>query len=769
MSARTQRPSTSRSASDAIVIPRRSFLVALGLGGVGLALGLRDAEAEPAKPEVKPAVAIDGFRPNVFVHIAAGAGTVSIVCARSEMGQGVRSSLPSLIADELGADMTKVKVVQADGDKIYGDQNTDGSRSVRMDFVRLRKLGAVARMMLVEAAAKRWGVPSSTCTTEAGAVVHSPSNRTIGFGELVEAASKLPVPKDDAIVLRPRSELKLLGRELPLLDGPDIVTGKAIFGADVRLPGMLTAVVWRPPVVGAKVARFDDKKALAIAGVKRVVELPAPKRPFRFQPLGGVAVVAEDTWAAMKGRAALEITWSHDDNAAYDSTSFRGALEASVMSPGRVARAVGNVDEALAKASKRVVAVYHAAHLAHASMEPPVAVAKVDPSSGACEIWTSTQNPQSARSEVAQALGVDETKVTVHVTLLGGGFGRKSKPDYVVEAALVSKAVGAPVRLQWTREDDLQHDYYHAVSAQRLEAGLDASSAITAWYHRTSFTPIGSVFSDATSGGDGELAQGVLDTPLAIPNVRAENGPAKAHTRIGWLRSVANVYHAFAIQSFIDEIAHARGKDPKENLLEVLGPARIVTPKDLGVDKLSNYGQPLDEHPIDVARHRRVLERVCELARWDDRKAGHRALGLAVHRSFLTYVAVVVSVVRSDRWAPIRVDEVWTVADAGTIVNRERVRSQLEGATIFGLSNAMYGAITMKGGATEQRNFRDYRVMRLPESPRAVHVDIIESEGPPGGVGEPGVPPIAPALANAIFALTGTRVRELPMSRVVHL
>ncbi len=337
---------------------------------------------------------------------------------------------------------------------------------------------------------------------------------------------------------------------------------------------------------------------------------------------------------------------------------------------------------------------------------------------------------------MAKALGLDEAKVTVHVTMLGGAFGRKSKPDFIVEAALLAKAAGAPVRVQWTREDDLRHDYYHSTSAQRLEAGLDATGKVTAWQHRIAFPPIGSLFSGAKMGGEGELQQGVLDLPLAIENVRAEIGEARAHTRIGWMRSVANVYHAFAVQSFVDELAHERGKDPRENLLELLGAPRVVTPADLGVAKVPNYGQSLDEHPIDTGRLRRVIERVTELSRWGGRKAEGRSLGLAAHRSFLTYVSSVVSVVRAPDGL-VRVDEAWIVADAGTIINLERVRSQLEGAVIFGLSLGLYGAITMKAGATEQSNFHDFRLMRIAEAPRTIHVDVIASEGPPGGVGEP--------------------------------
>ncbi|MGE6758699.1 molybdopterin cofactor-binding domain-containing protein [Corallococcus interemptor] len=748
-----------------IRLSRRSVLEGMGLVAAGLGLEVflpARAHAAPM-PTAMPEVPSVGLRANVFVHVAPD-GVVTIVCHRSEMGQGVRSSLPVLIADELGADMAHVKVVQGDGDEAYGDQNTDGSSSVRKIFDDLRYAGATARTMLVAVAAKRWKVAPTECEARDHAVFHKGSQRTLKFGELASDAAKLKVPKREAVTLRPRSELKHLGKELPLLDGPDIVTGRAVFGADVVLPGMRTAVIARPPVAGGRVARYDASKTLAVPGVRQVVELESAKKPFLFQPLGGLAVVADNTWAAMKGRAVLDVTWEGGDNAVYDSEAYRAQLLEVIGKPGKVVRNVGDAEAALAKAARRVQATYNTPHLAHAPMEPPAAVAKVE--NGTCEVWATTQNPQAARSEVAKALGIDPSKVTVHVTLLGGGFGRKSKPDYVVEAALVAKAVGAPVRLQWTREDDVRHDYYHSTSAQRLEAGLDASGKVVAWHQRIAFPPIGSTFADATFAGEGEMGQGITDLPLAIPDIRMENCEARAHTRIGWLRSVANIYHAFAVQSFIDELAHERGTDPRDTLLEVLGPSRIVTPKDLGVAKVPNYGQSIEEHPVDTARLRRVIERVTGLARWDERKQQGRALGLAAHRSFLTYVAVVVSVVK-DADERIRVDEAWIVADAGTIVNMERVRAQMEGAVVFGLSLGLYGAITMKDGATVESNFRDYRLARIAETPRKIHVDIIPSDGRPGGVGEPGVPPVAPALANAVFALTGTRVRELPLVKTV--
>jgi isoquinoline 1-oxidoreductase beta subunit len=740
-----------------IVLCRRSFLAGLGLAAGGLALGIaNDVRADEGEPVLEA-------HPWLFVQIAPDGG-VRIVCQRSEMGQGVRSSIPALIGDEMGASPARVTVVQADGDARYGDQDTDGSHSIRGQYDVLRRIGAAARMLLVAAAAKKWGVAAAACVARDHQILHPPSRRSLGFGELAVEAAKLPVPAKSDIVLRPREELRTRGALLPLVDGPDIVTGRALYGADVRLPDMLTAVVARPPVVGGSVARYDASRTLAVPGVTKVVALPAPTRPFGYKPLGGLAVVADTTWAAMRGRAALDVTWNGGDNASYDSVAYHEALTRALdAGPSKVARRKGDVVAALASAARTVRADYHTPHLAHATMEPPAAVARV--SNGTCEVWAPTQDPQAAREEVAKALGLELTAVTVHVTLLGGGFGRKSKPDFIVEAALLSREMGKPVRVQWSRTDDLRHDYYHSTSAQRFVAALDAQGHVVAWHHRDAFPSIGSTFGPATFPSDGELGQGVLDLPLAVPNVLAEACEAHGMTRIGWLRSVANVYHAFAVQSFFDELSYARGVDPLVNLLELLGPARVVTLDELGVSKVSNYGQPLSEHPIDTARHARVLRRATDMARWSSRKADGRAMGLAVHRSFLTYVAVVVAVKETPEG--VAVDEAWIVADAGTIVNVDRVRSQLEGAVVFGLGHALFGAITMKDGATIQTNFRDYRLLRIGQTPRAIHVDVIESDGPSGGIGEPGVPPVAPAVSNAVFALTGVRVRTLPIASSV--
>ncbi len=739
-----------------MILGRRAFLASVGAATTGLALGLyREAEAGRTAP-----VPVATARMNDFIQIGTD-GQVTIVCHRSEMGQGIRSSLPVLIADELGADHTKIKVVQGDGDPKYGDQNTDGSTSIRNFFDLMRTIGAGAREMLIASAAAEWHVPAARLVAHDDAVHDPKTKKSLSFAQLVLGAAGLPPPRSPK--LRPLAELAHLGTDLPLRDGPAYVQGTAKYAADIIVPGMLVAVIARPPANLGKVGTLDATRARAMPGVRAVVTLPVPVAPLASQPLGGVAVIADHTWAALRGRAALDLQWDAGPNGTYDSTAYTQALLAAVRAPGEVIRKVGDVDAALASAATRVEAEYVVPHLVHAPMEPMAALARVD--KDRCEVWACTQDPQDAREAVAAALKIPKENVTIHVTFLGGGFGRKSIPDFCVEAALLAREVKAPVRVQWTREDEIQHAYYHTHSAQTLAAGLDAAGNVVAWRQRAAYPSIGATFKDGvTHPSGGELGQGLTDLPLAIPNVRFETGAAPQHVRIGWMRSVNNVQQAFAVQSFIDELAHATRRDMRDMLLRVLGPARKVDERELGVDKVSNYGAKLADHPIDVARYHRVIERVTELAQWDKQRAAGRALGLAVHRSFLSYIGVVASAVKTPTgWA---IDEAWVVGDAGIVVNAERVRSQLEGAVIFAMSSALHGQITMKAGAVEQRNFHDYRLVRMPAAPRAIHVELIKSDAKPGGIGEPGVPPVAPAIANAAFALTGVRLRTFPMQPI---
>ena len=753
-------------------VSRREFLhdVTAG-GGFALAVTLPGATrvAEALRTGTAAASPADPFNPNVYVRIDAD-GTVTVVAHRSEMGQGVRTGLPMALADELEADWSKVRIEQAIGDEARfktgtyvdgpGTQNTDGSRSLRHFLRPLREAGATARAMLEAAAAQRWSVPLTEVEARFHQVVHRPSGRTVAYGDLVAIARDLPVPPKEQVRLKPPSAFRYIGKEVPIVDLFDITTGRGKYGIDQVQPGMKYAVVARPPVYGGRVTSVDSSAAEAVAGVERVVRLEGTPPPSGFLPLGGVAVVARNTWAAIQGRSKLKITWDDGPNGTYDSTAYRAQLEAAATRPGKVVRNEGDVDAALGGAARRVTADYYVPHLAHATMEPPAALAVV--ADGHCEVWAPTQNPQGTRDTLAKVLGIPSDRVRVNVSLLGGGFGRKSKPDFIVEAALLSREVGAPVKVLWTRDDDMHHGYYHTVTAQHLEAGLDARGRTVAWLHRTVFPSIPSTFAPGvTHASDGELGLGFVDLPYDIPNIRCENPEAEAHVRIGWYRSVANIQHAFAVNSFASELAHAAGRDPKDYLLELIGPPRRVDLTRGGV-KYVNYGDPIDLYPIDAGRLRKVVELVAERAGWGRKLPAGRGRGIAVHRSFVTYVATVVEV-EVGKAGEISLPRVDVAVDCGFVVNPDRVRSQMEGACIMGLSNTLYGQVTFRDGRAQQSNFNDYPVVRINAAPRETRVHIAPGGDLPGGVGEPGVPPLAPALCNAIFAATGKRIRNLPI------
>jgi isoquinoline 1-oxidoreductase subunit beta len=736
-------------------LSRRDILRGMGLGSglvLGFHVGFRSLPAWAA-PETQ-------FAPNVYVSIDES-GTVTIVAHRSEMGTGIKTGLPMVLADELDADWNRVNVVQADADVKYGDQNTDGSRSMRQFYQPLREAGAVARQLLEEAAAHIWNVDPASCHAQNHAVVHQPTGRRLGFGELVKVAADLPIPSADHMQLRfkPASTRRYVGTPVPIVDLADIVRGRATYGIDVVVPGMKYVSIERCPVYGGRVKSFDAKDALAVPGVEKVIEMEATPIPSGFDPLGGIAVIASNTWAAQQGREKLKIDWDFGPNAGYDTTAYRAELEATAKRPGRLVRGQGDVADALHSAAHRVSADYFVPHYAHASMEVPTAVAHV--TDGHCEVWAPTQNPQGAKTVVAQALGFDESKVTLHVTLLGGGFGRKSKPDYVAEAAVLSQKLGAPVKVTWTRPDDIQHDYYHSICAQHLEGALDANGRTTAWLHRTVFPPIEATFQpDVTYGGAGELQQGVTDMPYDIANVRCENGAAVNHVRIGWYRSVFNIPHAFAVCSFADELAAAAGQDPLEYLRQLIGAPRHIDLRAMGVD-YPNYGAPLDVYPIDTGRLRGVLDLVAAKSGWGQKLPARQGRGIAVHRSFLSYVAVVAQVAVGND-GQVTIPRIDMAIDCGLVVNPDRVRAQLEGAAIMAIGNALYSNISAKQGRIEQGNFDDYSVARTDITPDT-HVYLVDSSAPPSGVGEPGVPPTAPAICNAIYAATGKRIRSLPI------
>jgi isoquinoline 1-oxidoreductase beta subunit len=744
---------------------RRQFLGGLfSTGAFVVASRLVPAEllaqtpAGPAILNTKADTAV--LHPSVYLGIEPD-GTVFLVTHRSEMGTGIRTTLPLVAADELDADWSRCRIEQGVGDTRYGDQNTDGSRSIRDFYDAFRVAGASARTMLITAAAAQLNVPASQLTTANHEVVHAASGRKIGYGALVPAAAKLPVPAKESLAFKPKAAWKFVGKDTEIYDLTSIVNGTAQFGLDVHRDGMVFASIEHPPVVGGTVRSIDNKAALAVKGVTSTEMLDGPTPPLLFQPLGGVAVIGRNTWSVLQGRNQLKVEWNDGANVKFTTAPFTAALIEKVKRPAKVARNLGNVEVEFAKGGPTLEAVYYTPMAAHASMEPPAAVAEFR--DGKAHVWCPTQNPQAAQETVAAALGIDKSNVICHVTLLGGGFGRKSKPDYAAEAAVLARKLGKPVKVVWTREDDIRHDFYHTTAAVYHKATVDAKGRPTAWLKRSVFPPIASTF-----GGpepmNFELNMGLDDSPYDVPNIRAENAGAEANVRIGWFRAVSNNFHAFALHSFADELAHAAKRDSLEFLLDLLGPGKVIDLKAQGVD-YTNYGAPIDKYPVDSRRLRRVLEVAGEKSGWGKRKPGNGwGMGIAAHRSFNSYVASVVEV-EVDRQGRLKIPRVDMVADPGVVINPDRVRAQFEGAAVMGVSLAMFGEITATKGRIDQKNFDGFRVARMNEAPVQVNVHFAESGDLPTGVGEPGLPPVIAALANAIYSATGKRIRDMPFNK----
>lgn len=719
--------------SEIVNLSRRQFLRNSALAGGGLILGVhllssvsRGADAIPA---TSPSNATT-FNPNAFVRVGSD-DTVTVIVNHSEMGQGTYTSVAMIIADEMDADWSKVRAESAPVDPaynhpIFGIQMTGGSTSTWTEFDRLRKAGAAARMMLVSAAAATWSVDASTCRAEKGEVIHDASGKRARYGELVPKAADLKPPQD--VPLKDRKDFKIIGKATKRIDTAEKTNGTGIFGIDVNLPGMLVALVARPPVFGGKVKSFNADKAKAIAGVKQVMQIDR-----------GIAVVADGFWPAKKGREALEIVWDDGPLANLDSKTQGEEYAKLASQPGKIARKEGDAAGAMGSVAQKFDAVYELPYLAHAPMEPINCVADVREDS--CEIYTGTQFQTVDRNTAAAVLGMKPEKVKLHTTLLGGGFGRRAVPDshFVVEAVQISKAVKAPVKVIWTREDDTRGGFYRPRAYHTISAALDKNNQPLAWQHRIvcqSFV-VGTPFESAVikDGVDETAVEGGKDIPYAIPNIAVDWQMAPSGVPTLWLRSVGHSHNAFVVETFIDELAHAAGRDPFEFRRGLLG-----------------------AHP----RHKRVLETVAEKSGWGSPLPAGRGRGIALHDSFGSYLAHVaeVSVSKAGR---IHVHKVHVAIDSGPIVNPEIIRAQMEGATIFGMTAALYGEISFENGRVKQSNFHDYPMVRMLEAPQ-VEVHIVPSEDKMGGVGEPGVPPVAPAIANAIFAVTGKRVRRLPMN-----
>ncbi len=673
------------------------------------------------------------FAPNALLRID-GDGTVSIWANKSEMGQGIRTSMAMAVAEELDADWSKVKVQQASTAAKFGDLGvTGGSQSTRGTFKPYRIVGATAREMLISAAATKWNVDRAACKAENGFIV-SGTNR-IAFGELVEAASKLEPPKNPA--LKDPKHFRIIGTDVKRVDGQDIVTGRAQFGSDLKLPGMLYASVERCPVFGGKLKSMDDAAAKAVPGVKQVITIPS-----------GVAVLADNTWAALNGRAALKLQWDEGAHATASTAAIRKGFEARLKTPGKVVRKEGQGAAALGKSA--IHARYDCPFLAHATMEPMVGVADVKPDR--CDIYAPSQGPAFFMAAILKSTGLKAEQIEIHIPLLGGGFGRRAMADFIIEAVECSKAAGVPVKVQYSREDDIKHDFYRPGTLHELSASLDEKGNAHAWHHRFVGPSIAASLKMPWPAEAAELS-GAADLAYEIPNLEVEWAQSDTPIPLGFWRAVPASFNPFVTESFLDELAHKAGKDPLDFRVALL---KKDEKRKVGRDEL------------DPARLRHVLELAAEKGGWKAWRLARRVkgfgMGIAAH-AYLdcgTYVAEVAEVeVKPD--GAVKVHRVVCAVDCGMAINPLNIRAQMESGIIFGLSAALHGEITLENGRVAQSNFSDYPVLRLADAPK-VEVHIVKSSLHPGGVGEPGLPPIAPAVANAIFAATGKRIRSMPMT-----
>ena len=743
-------------------VTRRSVLKAVGLQGPGLVL-LSPALAVAATDNTVQ----DDFPLGVFVSIAK-AGDVTIVNHRAEMGQGILTSVPQIIADELGADWLRVSVVQAQGDAKYGDQSTGGSASIRHHFPYLRQMGAVARDMLEQTAADIWQVKKSEVKTLNHQVINVKTQKALAFGDLVEQAAKLPVPKAEAVTLKDESAFSLIGRDVRLAGQEEIVRGEAIYAQDIQLPNMLVASIERPPVVGGRVKSVNATAAKKVAGVVDVIQLKDRPLPTNVKPISGVAVLATNTWAAHEGRKLLEIEWDTSDkrvalNAKHNSAQYLAELVSAVNTQGQDVRREGDVYQHTYDPDKTLEATYTVPYHHHMSMETPAATAIVE--GDTCTVWTGTQSPQWAKGLIAGELGIDAANVTVNMTSMGGAFGRKGKNDFTLEAVELAKAVGRPVKVVWTREDDVKHGFYHSTSANYCKAEINTQGGADYWLQRVAYPPIGATFSlDAKQPSAGQLSLGFADIPFELEHLSCEVHDVETHVRIGWFRSVANINNAFSLGCFVDELAVKAKISTHQMWLNLLGKDRIVDPAKEGFEKWENYGQKTESFALDTRRMKAILNRVVKESGADKKVNKNEGWGISYAHSFNSYVAAATKVrVDGDK---LTVLEMHTAIDCGIAVTPDRIVAQMEGAMIMGLSTALLSEITVKDGVVEQNNFYDYMSARIQQCP-PLFVYIAESQEAPGGVGEPGLPPVLPSIVNAIYHASGRRIRDLPVNKVL--
>jgi len=734
-------------------LTRRAFLASVGITGLAAGGLILTGKHTALQNRIHSLTHKSPEKVRLFIRIGSD-DSVQLVCHRVEMGQGVRTSLPLILAEELEADWAKVEVVQTPANPDLGIQYTAGSRSVMDSYQTMRELGATARKMLEQAAAITWNVTPSECQTRNHEVKHLPTHRTLRFGELAELASTLPVPAITPSDLKPVSAFRYIGKATPSVDLGKFVNGAAEYTADIHIPGMVYAVVEHAPVIGAKLLTLDDSETRRLPGIIDVIKLPEQQFPMAFKPLHGVAVIASNTWTAIKGREKLKCTWSDSIYSERGSEQLMNQLSKSILTPGESVYQKGDTEKALVDATQTLEATYTQPYLAHASMEPPVAVA--DAGWNSCRMWVSSQDPQNVRHEVAALLNIPLHNVEINVPLLGGGFGRKAKGDFCAQAALISASIRKPVKLLWTREDDIRFDYFHAMSVMHMTAAINEALDITAWRMRAAYPSIQSLYNTkANRPGTAEMQLGFFGNMFDLPNMSAETHSADESVRIGWFRSVTAIQYAFANNCFADELAAARKKSPLDNLLELIGPDRKIDPAQWKMDYPRN-----NAHPIDTARLKKVLTEVAIQSGYPEAEP-NCGWGLAAFFSFPTSCAAATKVRVED--GKLNVEQVHLAIDCGQVVNVDGVRAQLEGSVVFALSFALTGRIDIEKGKVRQKNFDDYTLLKISQCPE-IHIHILDSSSPPSGAGEPAVPVIAPSLANAIFAATGTRIRSLPLS-----
>jgi isoquinoline 1-oxidoreductase beta subunit len=762
------KPSASTSSGTATKagLDRRSFLRVSALAGGGLLLGysFKSGVLNAAEVGQPTAATMGDFAPNAFIRIAPS-GAVTIIAHKPEMGQGIRTSLPMVVAEELDVDWASVTIQAGMFDSVYGSQSAGGSTSTPTSYAPMRQMGATARAMLVEAAAQTWGVPASECTTASGSVLHAASGRKAGYGTLVAKAATLPVPAANTVTLKDPKDFKIVGQRLPGYQNADVVTGKALFGIDQKVPGMLYAVYEKCPVFGGKVVSANLDKIKTLPGVKQAFVIEGTANLTGLMP--GVAILADSTWAAFSARKQLEVKWDEGPRASDSTAAFdkRAAEIGSKMEGGTNVRTVGDTAAALAGAAKVVEAAYSYPFISHTNLEPQNTTAWVQ--GDRVEVWSPTQNPGAGTGLITSALGIPAANIKLHITRSGGGFGRRLSGDFMVEAAAISQKAGVPVKLTWDRTDDLQHDHFRPGGHHFIKAGLDASGKLIAWaHHNVTYGTMGTGRGGGAptlQPGSGGSLDGNQFPANAVPNFQVMQTIMECGIPMGPWRAPGNCAFAFVTQGFVDELAVAAGKDPYQFRLELLdaypAPAPAAAPAAGGRGGGGGGGG------FNVARARGVLQLAAEKAGWGKKFPKGQGAGIAFHFSHQGYVAFVAEVTVS-RTGVLKVDRVVAAADVGRqIVNPSGADNQIEGSIIDGLGTAMYQELVLEKGRMVKSNFAEYPMIRMPQAPAKIEIHYLKSDNNPTGLGEPAIPPIAPAIGNAIFAATGKRLRAFPWSK----